>query len=136
MSQVPDAERNVNHPPPELVVEKLLARRPSNWPPGREGGPQVAFKPAAGQFNVLAAAWIQFMVHDWMEHVQDTQAEPHVLPASAAGDAQPVAEVGNKPACPFALPKTAVFQAASGLAGHRNFNSAWWDAGQLYDAPK
>jgi len=23
------------------------------------------------QFNMLAAAWIQFMIHDWIDHVED-----------------------------------------------------------------
>lgn len=25
------------------------------------------------QFNMLAASWIQFMIHDWVDHVEDTK---------------------------------------------------------------
>ena len=41
-------------PDVQMVAQRLLAR---------EG-----FKPAASQLNVLAASWIQAMVHDWIGH--------------------------------------------------------------------
>lgn len=45
-------------PDPFVVATKLLARR--------------EYKDTRKQFNILAAAWIQFMVHDWMDHMEDT----------------------------------------------------------------
>ena len=41
-------------PEVQMVAQRLLAR---------EG-----FKPAASQLNILAASWIQAMVHDWIGH--------------------------------------------------------------------
>lgn len=46
----------LDNPPVQLVAEKLLARR--------------AFQPAGAQLNILAAARIQFMSHDWMRGAQ------------------------------------------------------------------
>lgn len=42
-----------------VVVTKLLARK--------------TFIDTRKQFNILATAWIQFMVHDWMDHLEDTK---------------------------------------------------------------
>lgn len=42
-----------------VVVTKLLARK--------------TFIDTGKQFNILATAWIQFMVHDWMDHLEDTK---------------------------------------------------------------
>ena len=41
-------------PDVQMVAQRLLAR---------EG-----FKPAASQLNILAASWIQAMIHDWIGH--------------------------------------------------------------------
>jgi len=46
-------------PDPFVVVTKLLSRR--------------EYKDTGKQFNILAAAWIQFMVHDWIDHMEDTK---------------------------------------------------------------
>jgi alpha-dioxygenase len=46
-------------PDPVVVATKLLARK--------------EYKDTGKQFNILAAAWIQFMVHDWIDHLEDTQ---------------------------------------------------------------
>jgi len=42
-----------------VVATKLLARR--------------KLIDTGTQFNMLAAAWIQFMIHDWIDHVEDTE---------------------------------------------------------------
>ena len=56
-NMTPNPVRNpLRDPPVQLVAQKLLARQ--------------SFKPAGDQLNVLAAAWIQFMTHDWMRGVQ------------------------------------------------------------------
>lgn len=46
-------------PPVQLVAQRLLARD--------------RFQPAGMQLNVLAAAWIQFMSHDWMRGIQSDE---------------------------------------------------------------
>ena len=48
-------------PTVQMVAQRLLAR---------EG-----FKPAASQLNVLAASWIQAMVHDWIGHFDGKKTE-------------------------------------------------------------
>jgi alpha-dioxygenase len=42
-------------PDVQMVAQRLLARE--------------EFKPAADQLNIMAAAWIQAMVHDWINHL-------------------------------------------------------------------
>ncbi|KAG1347653.1 Alpha-dioxygenase 1 [Cocos nucifera] len=46
-------------PEPMVVATKLLARR--------------TYKDTGKQFNLIAASWIQFMVHDWIDHLEDAQ---------------------------------------------------------------
>jgi hypothetical protein len=46
-------------PHPTVVATKLLARR--------------EFIGTAKQFNLLATAWINFMIHDWVDHMEDTK---------------------------------------------------------------
>lgn len=46
-------------PDPMVVATKLLERR--------------TYKDTGKQFNVIAASWIQFMIHDWIDHMEDTQ---------------------------------------------------------------
>ena len=45
-------------PDPFVVATKLLERR--------------SFIGTGKQFNVIAASWIQFMVHDWIDHLEST----------------------------------------------------------------
>ena len=53
-------------PSPRLVSERLLKRK--------------TFTPVP-HLNLHAAAWIQFMVHDWLSHGgNDTRAEPFDVP--------------------------------------------------------
>lgn len=49
----------VMRPDPMVVARKLLARR--------------ELIDTGKQFNVIAASWIQFMIHDWIDHLEDTQ---------------------------------------------------------------
>ncbi|RDX84363.1 Alpha-dioxygenase 1 [Mucuna pruriens] len=46
-------------PDPMVVATKLLARR--------------TYKDTGKQFNMIAASWIQFMIHDWIDHLEDTK---------------------------------------------------------------
>ncbi|CAL5368252.1 unnamed protein product [Camellia sinensis] len=45
-------------PDPIVVATKLLARR--------------TMKDNGKQFNMIAASWLQFMIHDWIDHLEDT----------------------------------------------------------------
>lgn len=46
-------------PHPIVVANKLLARS--------------KFIDSGKQFNMIACSWIQFMIHDWIDHLEDTQ---------------------------------------------------------------
>ncbi|KAJ8773021.1 hypothetical protein K2173_028198 [Erythroxylum novogranatense] len=49
----------LTEPHPTLVADKLLRRK--------------KFIDNGKQFNMIACSWIQFMIHDWIDHMEDTQ---------------------------------------------------------------
>ncbi|MQL86595.1 hypothetical protein Taro_019124 [Colocasia esculenta] len=53
-----DQKDQLTDPDPFVVATKLLERR--------------NFINTGKQFNVIASAWIQFMIHDWVDHLEDT----------------------------------------------------------------
>lgn len=53
-------------PDPMVVATKLLARR--------------QYKDTDKQFNMIAASWIQFMIHDWVDHLEDTNQVKYNYP--------------------------------------------------------
>ncbi|GAA0140717.1 oxygenase [Lithospermum erythrorhizon] len=55
-----DQRNKLLKPDPMVVATKLLAR-------------SKEYKDTGKQFNMLAASWIQFMIHDWIDHLEDTQ---------------------------------------------------------------
>lgn len=67
-TQAPTHEELMS-PNPRIVSERLLARKPGT------------FKPAT-IVNLLAAAWIQFQVHDWLQHFNSTEQHEVPLPKS------------------------------------------------------
>merc|ERR1712165_181994 len=91
-------------PPVQLVAQRLLA--------GEE------FAPAADQLNVIAAAWIQAMVHDWIDHFESKDEQ--------------IFDRGEEFGCP--MKKFKVFKTEErGPEG--DFNSRrtqWWDASFVY----
>ncbi|KAM0002352.1 putative hem peroxidase superfamily, hem peroxidase, animal-type [Helianthus debilis subsp. tardiflorus] len=78
------------------------------------------------QFNMIAASWIQFMIHDWIDHLEDTkQIEELKAPTEVASG------------CPlksFKFYKTKEFD--TGLSdikkGYRNIRTPWWDGSVIY----
>ncbi|XP_071706536.1 alpha-dioxygenase PIOX-like isoform X2 [Rutidosis leptorrhynchoides] len=98
-------------PNPMVVATKLLARK--------------KFVDTGKQFNMIAASWIQFMVHDWMDHLESTKEIE--LKASS--------EVANE--CPlksFRCYKTKKFNAGldKNKKGHVNIRTSWWDGSSIY----
>jgi hypothetical protein len=87
-------------PDPADVSEQLLRRRSGEFVPAKS-------------LNMLAAAWLQFEVHDWFAHQFDTDAQS--LPAG-------VKPLKIDPASPATLPM------------YLSDQSHWWDASQLYGA--
>jgi hypothetical protein len=105
-------------PSPRLVSNALLARR--------------EFVPVP-HLNVLAAAWIQFMVHDWLSHgSNDKKDPPHVIPLPEGDDwidgqmtvlpTVPDPPLGDEP-----YPEDAGRPTA-----YTNVETSWWDGSQVY----
>jgi len=76
--------------------------------------------------NVLAAAWIQFQVHDWFTHLKGTNDDTYNLP---------VADSDSWFERPMRIPKTPVDPAPAGSnrpPAYTNKNSHWWDGSNIY----
>jgi hypothetical protein len=103
----PEPDDELLSPSPRLVSARLLAR--------------TEFQPAT-TLNLLAAAWIQFEVHDWFSHgeVADTW--------DIATDAD-----DDWPQHPMRIKKTAPDPSPSpGPPTYVTDDTHWWDASQLY----
>jgi hypothetical protein len=84
-----------------------------------------AFQPAT-ILNLLAAAWIQFMVHDWFVHRRSSIADGVELPLAPGDDwSEPVMKV------PRSVPEPAPHGSTRPPA-YANPNSHWWDGSQVY----
>ncbi|CAL9137341.1 unnamed protein product [Musa textilis] len=98
-------------PDPAVVATKLLARR--------------TYKDTGKQFNLIAASWIQFMVHDWMDHLEATEQVVFTAPPLVAHE------------CPlksFRFYSTKkVPTGGEGIEiGHLNIRTSWWDGSAIY----
>ncbi|CAM6040673.1 unnamed protein product [Sphagnum compactum] len=96
-------------PHPTVVATKLLARR--------------EFIGTAKQFNLLATAWINFMIHDWVDHMEDTKQVEITAPESVASK------------CPlksFRFYASKEFPVGRGQIGYKNIRTPWWDASNIY----
>lgn len=89
------------------------------------------FKPATS-VNFIAAAWIQFMVHDWVAHEPGTADNPIEVPlpeGDVLGDGtlsiRRTLEDISRTEADAHLPPT-----------YRNMNTHWWDGSQLYGSNK
>jgi hypothetical protein len=87
---------------------------------------RTVFQPAE-IVNVLAAAWIQFQVHDWFMHRKGTRARTHDIPV-AGDDAWPERPM-RVPVTPVDPPKV---PGSSRPPAYANENSHWWDGSQVY----
>lgn len=106
---------NLLNPNPREISKELLTRT--------NGIQEVPF------LNYLAAAWIQFQIHDWFEHGDRDHSDPIEVPV-ASGDSHDSGNgtmpVGRTPADPTKNPgdgRPATFL---------NENTAWWDGSQIY----
>jgi hypothetical protein len=109
----PDPEPQILSPSPRVVSRELLTRD--------------AFSPAPS-LNMLAAAWVQFMIRDWFTHgtgdkdnvwqIQlppgdDFGQNPMLIPKTLADPTRPTGDESAPPT-------------------HVNFQTPWWDASQIY----
>jgi hypothetical protein len=103
-------------------TETLLSPNPRTV--SRELLTRDVFKPAS-TLNVLAAAWIQFEVHDWFSHGDPEQGNEWVIELS---------EDDTWPQRPMLIPRTRR-DTSVGDGGPPNFLTAdthWWDGSQIY----
>jgi hypothetical protein len=106
----PDAA-NLLVPNPRVVSRELMTRH--------------QFQPAT-ILNLLAAAWIQFMVHDWFVHKRSSIDEGIEIPLPPGDDwSDPKMKV------PRSVPDPAP-AGSTRPAAYANPNSHWWDGSQIY----
>jgi Animal haem peroxidase len=100
-------------PNPRLVSRELLTRD--------------TFKPAT-TLNLHAAAWLQFMIHDWLSHGRNPKENAWQVPLPAGDD---------WPENPMRILRTPSDPTRSGAADgypptYANTATAWWDGSQIY----
>jgi hypothetical protein len=108
----PDPDDRLLEPSPRRVSLELLTRD--------------EFKPATS-LNMLAAAWIQFMVHDWVSHGKNEKKDPWHIELAPDDDwperAMRILRTRRDPTRPHGQ---------GGPPTFANTVSHWWDASQLY----
>ncbi|KWX19835.1 peroxidase [Mycolicibacterium wolinskyi] len=105
----PETGSRLLDPNPRLISRKLLTRE--------------TFQPAT-TLNLLAAAWIQFEVHDWFSHGSVT-SQPFVVPLQD-DDPWPDRPMRIERTAPDPNPEP------TGPATFTTQDSHWWDASQIY----
>ncbi|KAF1972772.1 heme peroxidase [Bimuria novae-zelandiae CBS 107.79] len=105
------SEEELLSPNPRVVSEVLLKRD--------------TFKPAT-ILNLLAAAWIQFQVHDWFMHTNSTTEKYNVkLPTNDTWSDPQMQVEATQPDTPLdGTNKTS--------PAYKNENTHWWDGSQIY----
>ncbi|KAJ4961595.1 hypothetical protein NE237_021505 [Protea cynaroides] len=106
-----DQKHQLQKPDPMVVATKLLARR--------------KLIDTAKQFNMIAASSIQFMIHDWIDHLQDTNQVELTAPKEVASQ------------CPLKLFRfyktkevpTGFYEIKTGTL---NIRTPWWDGSSIY----
>ncbi|KDP41121.1 hypothetical protein JCGZ_03612 [Jatropha curcas] len=98
-------------PHPTVVANKLLARK--------------KLIDNEKQFNMIACSWIQFMIHDWIDHMEDTQQVEIRAPDEVA-DGCPLKS--------FKFFKTKKISTHSPYlkTGCLNTRTPWWDGSVVY----
>ena len=111
-----------NVPPAETAPSKVLTPNPRQV--SLELLTREKFQPAT-TLNVLAAAWLQFEVHDWFSHGTNEPDDPWLI------DLDP-----NDPWPQHPMQIQRTLQAAPTTDGkpptYANTETHWWDASQVY----
>ncbi len=102
---------NLMNPNPRLVSRELMTRD--------------QFQPAT-ILNLLAAAWIQFMVHDWFVHKRSTLEDGVDIPRVPGDDwSDPTMRITRSVPDPAPAGSTRP-------PAYANPNGHWWDGSQIY----
>ncbi len=149
-------------PDPQVISRRLMSRRSGPGPdtcrggqglPGHDPAAECDYKKAPF-FNVMAAFWIQFMTHDWFSHMNEARNTSEMMPTGcltergASGSIPIGPETAARLRCrPGDVVERALIERggrtevfthegrqyeARPPAITRNFNTAWWDASQIY----
>ncbi|KAM4099558.1 hypothetical protein ACJW30_05G000300 [Castanea mollissima] len=102
-------------PHPTVVASKLLARK--------------KFIDNGKQFNMIACSWIQFMIHDWVDHLEDTEQIEIRAPEEISSG------------CPlksfkFFKTKKVSIDLCHLKNGSPNTRTPWWDGSVIYGNDK
>ncbi len=116
-STIPEPEPQLLSPSPRVVSRELMTRK--------------EFQPAT-ILNLLAAAWIQFQVHDWFSHGKNEREKPFKL-ALTDDDPWPgdVMEIRRTRKDPTRDPNS-----DDPIPTFLNVETHWWDASQIYGSSK
>ena len=104
-------------PSPREISRKLFTRQ--------------SFKPVPF-LNMLATSWIQFQVHDWFSHGENSRTEFHIVPLAAD---DPLRKLGMKE---LKVAKTANDDTRTPTENamlpptYKNAVTHWWDGSQVY----
>ena len=115
-----------NTPIPQTFPDTANLMNPSPRTVSLELFTRTTFQPVPF-LNVLAAAWIQFMVHDWFVHKKGSWDDAHEVPVPAGDNwhERPM----RVPITPADPPKQA---GSARPPAYANENSHWWDGSQVY----
>ncbi|OAL45595.1 heme peroxidase [Pyrenochaeta sp. DS3sAY3a] len=105
------SDEDILTPNPRIISQELLQRD--------------SFKPAT-ILNLLAAAWIQFQVHDWFQH-SNSKTEKYDVPLPAGdqwAEGRMLIEKTEADAPESETDKIA--------PAYKNENTHWWDGSQIY----
>ena len=100
-------------PNPRTISRKLMSRD--------------QFKPATS-LNLLAAAWLQFQVHDWLDHGTNSIQSKHSIPLHANDD-WPERQMLVPATLPDPTSNASNANAPTTFLCH---STHWWDSAQLY----
>ncbi|KAI5084392.1 hypothetical protein GOP47_0000561 [Adiantum capillus-veneris] len=104
---------SLNDPHPTLVATKLLARK--------------TLVDNGTQFNMLAAAWIQFMIHDWVDHEEDMNLpQVELVAPSSISSGCPLKSYKFHPTKQYSINNYDI------QIGHKNIRTPWWDGSVIY----
>ena len=113
----PEPEPAILSPNPRVVSRELLTRH--------------TFAPAT-TLNVLAAAWLQFMIRDWFSHGKSPSENPWKLPLKEDDPwhENPMIVMRTRP------DQTRPPGSDSAAPTYINTESHWWDGSQIYGSNK
>jgi hypothetical protein len=142
-------------PDPQVISRKLFTRAQSAPEKCRAGRGLPEYSRAADCdykkapfLNVLAAFWIQFMIHDWFSHLEEGHNSPEMMALGCGAEKslapEEIAKLGCRPndridraivaapADPPVFSHDGKNHLTRAYKTTPNAVTAWWDASQLY----